>query len=144
MSPALNVLWPLLLNHLWQSTVFVAMVWLITLLLRRRHARIRYGLWLAASLKFLLPFSLLTLLGSMLPQRSETLPPAEIPLYASLYTSGDAVGRSPFANPQPVRLGEQHVDKSSWNAQPFCCPCGSPAWQLRLLWEPCEGGMLSG
>jgi uncharacterized protein (TIGR03435 family) len=43
-------------------------VWLATLLLRRNQARLRYGLWLAASVKFLIPFSLLVGLGSLLPK----------------------------------------------------------------------------
>ena len=44
-------------NHLWQSTLFVALAWLVTLALRRHGARVRYSLWAAASLKFFLPFS---------------------------------------------------------------------------------------
>jgi bla regulator protein BlaR1 len=58
---------PALANHLWQSTAFLAAVWLLTLALRRNEARVRYWLWLAASVKFLLPFSLLTGLGRLLP-----------------------------------------------------------------------------
>ena len=50
-------------NHLWQSTVFVGFAALLTLALRKNHARARYWLWLAASLKFLIPFSLLVSLG---------------------------------------------------------------------------------
>lgn len=53
-------------NHLWQSTVFAAVAALLTLLLRKNHARTRYWLWLAASLKFLLPFALLVTAGSRL------------------------------------------------------------------------------
>jgi uncharacterized protein (TIGR03435 family) len=52
-----------LVNHLWQSTLVAALAWLVTLALRRDRARVRYGVWLAASLKFLVPFSLLTSLG---------------------------------------------------------------------------------
>jgi uncharacterized protein (TIGR03435 family) len=54
-------------NHLWQSTLFVGIVALLALLLRKNQARIRYWLWMAASAKFLLPFSLLVILGSHLP-----------------------------------------------------------------------------
>lgn len=57
---------PALANHLWQSTVFAIVVGLLTLLLRRNYARARYWLWLAASLKFLIPFSLLVSLGTYL------------------------------------------------------------------------------
>jgi bla regulator protein BlaR1 len=53
-------------NHLWQSTVFAAVAALLTLLLRKNHARTRYWLWLAASLKFLLPFALLVAAGARL------------------------------------------------------------------------------
>jgi uncharacterized protein (TIGR03435 family) len=51
---------------LWQSTVFSAGVWLLTLALRRNAARLRYRLWMTASLKFLLPFSLLIAAGARL------------------------------------------------------------------------------
>jgi bla regulator protein blaR1 len=53
-------------NHLWQSTLFAAVVGLLTLLLRKNHARTRHWLWLLASAKFLIPFSLLVALGSHL------------------------------------------------------------------------------
>ena len=43
-------------NHLWQSTLCAATVWLLTLALRKNHAAVRYWLWLAASVKFLIPF----------------------------------------------------------------------------------------
>jgi bla regulator protein BlaR1 len=59
-----------LFNHIWQSTLFAAPVWLLTLLLRRNAARTRYWLWLAASVKFLVPFSLLVTAGSYLDTRS--------------------------------------------------------------------------
>lgn len=52
-----------LVNHLWQSTVVAAMAWVLTLALRKNHARVRYWVWLGASLKFLLPFSLLIAAG---------------------------------------------------------------------------------
>ena len=66
----LSAIWatiaPTLGNHLWQSTLFVIAAGLLTLILRRNHARSRYWLWLAASLKFLIPFSLLAGIGSYL------------------------------------------------------------------------------
>src|SRR5262249_25778923 len=57
---------PALGNHLWQSTLFACAAALLTLALRNNHARTRYALWLAASLKFLVPFSLLSILGGFL------------------------------------------------------------------------------
>jgi beta-lactamase regulating signal transducer with metallopeptidase domain len=55
-----------LLNHLWQSTLFALVCGLLTLPLRKNRAATRYGLWFAASVKFLIPFSLLTAMGSNL------------------------------------------------------------------------------
>jgi uncharacterized protein (TIGR03435 family) len=54
-------------NHLWQSTLFMGAAELLVLVLRKNQARTRYWLWLAVSVKFLLPFSLLVGLGSYLP-----------------------------------------------------------------------------
>ena len=53
-----------LANHLWQSTFVAVLAWLVTLALRRDRAGIRHGVWLAASVKFLIPFSMLTSVGA--------------------------------------------------------------------------------
>ena len=66
LSPVWNTLAPALANHLWQSTLVVAAAALLSLVLRRHHALARYWLWLAASLKFLVPFSFLVTLGQKL------------------------------------------------------------------------------
>ncbi len=57
-------------NHVWQSTLVVALIWLATLALRRHDARVRYWLWAAASLKFFLPFSWLVSLGALVEWRT--------------------------------------------------------------------------
>ncbi len=46
-----------LADHLWQSTWLAGLAGLFTLALRKNRAQTRYWLWLAASMKFLLPFS---------------------------------------------------------------------------------------
>ncbi|MBN1568565.1 MAG: TIGR03435 family protein [Acidobacteria bacterium] len=51
-------------NHLWQSTLFAAAAALLTLTFRKNHARVRYAIWLAASIKFLIPFSLFIAIGN--------------------------------------------------------------------------------
>ena len=53
-----------LVDHLWQSTLFGAAIWSITLALRSNSAAVRHGLWLLASIKFLVPFSALYLAGA--------------------------------------------------------------------------------
>ena len=70
----LTFLWegiaPGLGDHLWQSTLVALVAGLLTVLLRRNHARARYWLWLSASLKFLVPFSWLVALGNRFAWRS--------------------------------------------------------------------------
>lgn len=81
---------PALANHLWQSTAFAAAAWLLTILLRKNSARVRYGVWLAASIKFLIPFSLLIALGGLLPKPAQPVAPA---VYAAM-----KVTEQPFAD----------------------------------------------
>src|SRR5688572_17780277 len=50
-------------NHLLQSTLFAGLCWLAARLLKRQRASTRYAIWLAASVKFLLPFSILVGIG---------------------------------------------------------------------------------
>src|SRR5436309_5078642 len=57
---------PALGDHLWQSTLVALVAALLALALRKNHARARYWLWLAASLKFMVPFSALVAIGSRL------------------------------------------------------------------------------
>lgn len=81
---------PAFANHLWQSTAFAAAAWLLTILLRRNSARVRYGVWLAASVKFLIPFSLLIALGGLLPKPTQPVAPA---VYAAMKAT-----EQPFAD----------------------------------------------
>ena len=69
MIPAnLSAMWseiaPAFCNHLWQSTLVAAAAGLLALTLRQNQARARYWVWLAASVKFLIPFSLLVEIGN--------------------------------------------------------------------------------
>ena len=57
-------------NHIWQSTLFAAIVALATLAFRRNRASVRHALWLAASVKFLVPFAALVALGGMFGSRA--------------------------------------------------------------------------
>jgi beta-lactamase regulating signal transducer with metallopeptidase domain len=53
-------------NHLWESTILALLAGVLTLILRRQPARVRYAVWLVASVKFLIPFSWLVFAGSRL------------------------------------------------------------------------------
>jgi len=92
-----------LANHLWQSTLCAAVAWLLTLALRRNRAAVRYWLWLAASAKFLIPFSLLVSAGSQLGWRAA--PAVTGPQLSSVM---EEIGQ-PFAAPPPTvrRAGER-------------------------------------
>src|SRR5437879_13771653 len=93
----LSVTWPSLVpalgNHLWQSTVFVIAAGLLRLVLRKNHARVRYWLWLAASVKFLIPFSLLVAVGSYFPGSRGT-----VETKAAFYFAVEQVSQ-PFTQP---------------------------------------------
>jgi bla regulator protein BlaR1 len=60
-------------NHLWQSTLIAAVIAALMTNLRDHGAHVRYWLWWFASVKFLLPFSLLTWLGDALGRGSASL-----------------------------------------------------------------------
>src|SRR5437868_1942237 len=49
----------LLLDHLWQSTLFAAAAGLAALALRRHAAEVRFWVWFAAAAKFLVPFAVI-------------------------------------------------------------------------------------
>ena len=55
-----------LTNHLWQSTILAVVAGLLAVAFRKNRAQVRYWLWLSASFKFLIPFSLLISLGNIL------------------------------------------------------------------------------
>jgi uncharacterized protein (TIGR03435 family) len=57
-------------NHLWQSTVVAGVAGVLALMLKRYGAHVRYWIWFAASVKFLVPFALLMSLGNELTWRS--------------------------------------------------------------------------
>jgi bla regulator protein BlaR1 len=93
-------------NHLWQSTLFAAIAGLLTLLLRNNRAHTRYCLWLVASLKFLVPFSLFVTVGSQLAPRTAIAPAySSVPLIIEQVHEpfGSAVSIPPMPTPQERR-----------------------------------------
>jgi bla regulator protein blaR1 len=85
-----------LANHLWQSTLFAAVAALLTLAFRKHRAGVRYGLWLAASVKFLVPFSLLVALGGQFGWR--TMP---VTIHPRVPFAVEQISQ-PFATPAPA------------------------------------------
>lgn len=52
--------------HLWQSTLVALLAWMLALACRRNCAAVRYWIWFAASVKFLVPFAVLQQVGDYL------------------------------------------------------------------------------
>jgi bla regulator protein BlaR1 len=66
--------------HLWQSTLLLMAAWILAWTCRRDAAAVRYWIWLAASVKFLVPLSVLQQLGDSLGRSL----PEPLPAYPAL------------------------------------------------------------
>ena len=114
-----------MLNHLWQSTLFAVVAALLAFALRRNGARVRNAIWLAASIKFLVPFSLLISAGSHVQTPHRPAP-------AQLTKAVDQITQ-PFA--PPVVLAAGPAAQASPRVLPILWLCGSIAvfafWFLR-------------
>jgi uncharacterized protein (TIGR03435 family) len=81
-------------NHVWQSSAVVVIAWFVTLGLRANPARVRYWVWMFASVKFLVPFALLASLGSYWAKSI-----AGRKIGSALYTTVDEISQ-PFQQAQ--------------------------------------------
>lgn len=77
-------MWAMIVNHLWQATLFAVLVGLTTLAFRNDGAHVRYWLWWAASVKFLIPFALLAAIGRVIA------PAASVGLLPETWSSATA------------------------------------------------------
>jgi beta-lactamase regulating signal transducer with metallopeptidase domain len=126
-----------LLNHLWQSTVFAAAVGFLSLGFRRNGAHTRYWLWFAASCKFLIPFSLLSGLGSHLSRR--TAPAGTLPAAFANFAQPFSIPNAASALPSPP-MAAMPAHGAGLNWLLVCCgiwACGAIAvagyWMVRWL-----------
>jgi bla regulator protein blaR1 len=106
-------------DHLWQSTLVVAAVALLALVLRRNRAEVRHALWMAASIKFLIPFAALMALGQQLEWREA---PRVDPTVSVVI---DSVGR-------PFSAAER--DAATVAASPVSVSLGITASALVAVW----------
>ena len=90
-----------LLDHLWQSTLMALAIGLLVLALRKAPAAVRHGLWLAASIKFLIPFAALAALGRLLAPAG-LVPAAAAPQAALIEKAAEPLARFPFAPSSPL------------------------------------------
>ena len=155
-----------LADHLWQSTLFAAAVAILCFLLRCQRAAARYSLWLAASLKFLIPLALLIHFAALL---QPTPPAVAVSPAASLARQIT----QPFALPVPTPLLAAVPDapspvpailftlwlagfiaaSSTWlrawlrmraalrSASAIAGPASIQTWQTGQLVEPCVFGI---
>jgi bla regulator protein BlaR1 len=86
------------MNHLFQSTGLVLAVWLLTLAFRRNRASVRFWLWFSASVKFLVPFSLLVSLGSVMPAPRVVAPAIAVVQVVEPFTA------------VPIAIAPRHID----------------------------------
>jgi beta-lactamase regulating signal transducer with metallopeptidase domain len=95
---------PAILDHLWQSTLVALGVALLALAFRKASAGVRYGLWFAASAKFLLPFAALGALGRYLapavrlPVHTPPTQPFSQAALAQVPLSHPALSQAPMAS----------------------------------------------
>ena len=105
------------LDHLWQSTCIAGALGLVTWAFRSHGASVRHALWFAASVKFLLPFSLLITLGAQIHLPSSAAAPT-LGQIVTPFSSGSApvlrstppptAGTNLVSTPTPVagRVGQ--------------------------------------
>jgi beta-lactamase regulating signal transducer with metallopeptidase domain len=110
-----------LINHLWQSTLFAFAAAVLTLAFRNNGANIRFLIWLAASVKFLIPFPLFIFAGKHL--RWETAPTVhagpELSLVIDQIAQPGAMMATGFAVPSlpdgPVHWGAWSIVLAIWS-----------------------------
>jgi bla regulator protein blaR1 len=99
-----------LLDHLWQSTLCAFAIGLLTLAFRRSDARVRYWLWWAASVKFLLPFSIFVALGSAMPWPSDGEPAAPSTISSTIVYVSEPFAEGRVLAPQRASVASGNTD----------------------------------
>ena len=124
-----------LITHLWQSTAFALLVWLLTLALRNYPARARYSVWMAASIKFLMPFALLTALGSHWARRNYR-PPMHAAFYSVIEEISQPFASSHLPNHDPV-MPVPALSDHSWISIALAGIwfCGCIVMLVRWAWQ---------
>jgi len=122
-------------NHLWQSTLFAGIAGLLTLFLKKERAHARYCLWLTASAKFLVPFSLLMLVGGLVGRHSVVLPaPTRVPVLVEQVNEPfvAAVPSGSVAMPDASRSETRVVPML---AALWAIGCGALVFSWRMRWR---------
>jgi beta-lactamase regulating signal transducer with metallopeptidase domain/uncharacterized membrane protein len=124
-------------NHLLQSTLFAGVILLLTLVLKSNRAAVRYRLWVAASIKFLVPFAALVSVGRQVPWPVSPIkpPPAlvsAIGLSEPFSSDVSPVSSSIAVTPPLTATAESTTRYSKWTYLLAAWFCGGAV--VLLLW----------
>jgi len=101
-----------LLDHLWQSTLFAGGIALLMPLFRRQAAALRFWLWFAGSMKFLVPFSAIVWLG-----RHVLAPDMPAPILSAVQPVAPSLQKiAPLVTPAPATIPVVDVALVVWGA----------------------------
>lgn len=130
--------WPQVADHIWQSTLFAGAAALVALALKQHQARARYWIWMAASVKFLVPFSLLVVLGSHLGWTGAR------PIARPAVSVADAVVvvSQPFSRPS-VEVSQAPAATLIAPSEPVATPSRIPSVLLTLWMAGCLAVVLA-
>ena len=92
-----------LLNHLWQSTLVAGVAWLACRTMLKAHSpQVRFGVWLAASVKFLVPFAIFVDVGHWLGSRPLLTPAQSQQVFDMIRGGTSGLATAPFhVSPAP-------------------------------------------
>jgi TPR repeat protein/beta-lactamase regulating signal transducer with metallopeptidase domain len=123
------------LAHLWQSTLFAGLAALLTLAFRKNRASTRYCIWLAASVKFLIPMSPLVAAAHNLTAKTASIELApRLTMLADLVVSGATVPAATRVPLTPVSPGSAAVNFAAILLALWACGAAAAfAWWL-LRW----------
>jgi len=137
--------WPVFANHLWQTTLFVFVVWIAVKSLGQAPARLRYFLWLFALAKFLIPSALLIWpigqagVDLSLPfEAAQSAARAAASGVATAYTEAQVIfqpARSASPVEQPVMMNAAPVGMTANYHAEFYCAL-TIVWLLGVLAAP--------
>jgi uncharacterized protein (TIGR03435 family) len=114
------------LNHLWQSTLVAGAAWVLCrVVLASNHPRLRFAVWLTASLKFLVPFALLVEAGRAIGPRAVLAKPVSAPPDALSSSVETVLAVAPFRTASTDSAG---IDVSG-----LLTPALAAVWALGAL-----------
>jgi beta-lactamase regulating signal transducer with metallopeptidase domain len=117
-----------LANHLWQTTFFAGAVGLLGLLLRKNRAYVRYWLWIVASVKFLIPFSVLMDVGGLLRRHTAAAVPS------APVASGLSFVIEQVSEPFTTTAREVAIPGDHWSYTDAIVPVLVALWAVGFAW----------